>query len=102
MDGKKALQVGDIIYYSWGYDQTNVDFFQVIKTTAKSATIRPIKGKTIENGFMSGNTTAIKGAFDGDAITKRIKEHNGEQFFVFDYGIGRLWDGRPVSCSWYA
>ena len=99
----KRFEIGDIIYYSWGYDQTNVDFFQVVKVTEKSVNIREISSKTIENGFMSGNTTAIKDAFKGnETLTKRIKEYNNKPYVSFAYGVGSLWDGSPVSCSWYA
>ena len=30
-----GLKVGDIIYCSWGYDQTNVDFYEVSKLVGK-------------------------------------------------------------------
>jgi len=38
------VQVGDIFVSSWGYDQTNIDFFQVIEKTAsgKSVTLLPM------------------------------------------------------------
>ena len=28
-----TLIVGDVIYNSWGYDHTNVDFYEVVKTS---------------------------------------------------------------------
>jgi len=30
------LKVGDILYTSWGYDQTNVDFFQIVGLVGKA------------------------------------------------------------------
>lgn len=32
IDGYK---VGDIFYTSWGYEQTNIEFYQVVKATPK-------------------------------------------------------------------
>lgn len=97
------LQVGDILYYSWGYEQTNVDFYQVIGKTEKSVKIQEIESKTVENGFMSGNTTALKDVFKNkEVMSKRVKEYCGQPFVSFDYGVGNKWDGRPMSCSWYA
>ena len=32
---KVELKVGDIIYTSWGYEQTNIDFYQVTKLVGK-------------------------------------------------------------------
>lgn len=34
---KYGVKVGDLFYTSWGYDQTNIDFFQVIKLVGDSS-----------------------------------------------------------------
>lgn len=34
---KFGVKVGDIFYASWGYDQTNVDFFQVVALVGKTS-----------------------------------------------------------------
>ena len=47
-------KVGDILYNSWGYNQTNVDWYQVIKVKPKSIVIHPIAGDYKETGFLSG------------------------------------------------
>jgi len=31
-----TLEVGDILYASWGYDQTNIDFFKVVELVGKT------------------------------------------------------------------
>lgn len=41
-------QVGDIFYSSWGYEQTNVTFWQIVKLTEKTAWFRPIKKQTVD------------------------------------------------------
>ena len=38
-------QPGDIYSTSWGYDQTNVEFFQVVKRTVKSVWLRRISSE---------------------------------------------------------
>lgn len=52
-----SVKVGDLFYSSWGYDQTNVEFFKVVGLTksGKSAKVRQIGSKTKEGseGFMS-------------------------------------------------
>jgi hypothetical protein len=35
--------VGGVWYTSWGYDQTNVEFFEVVRDTGKSVVLRRIK-----------------------------------------------------------
>ena len=102
LDG--AVKVGDIFYNSWGYDQTNVDWYQVvdITKTGKSVKIRPIAGKVKETGFMSGETTPVKNKFTGPAVTKRLGMHSGKPYLPSKYGWTSLWDGKPKYSSWYA
>ena len=62
------LRCGDIVYSSWGYEQTNVDFYQVVQVvSAKSVRVRRISRRTIETGFMCGITRALKDEFCPDA-----------------------------------
>ena len=63
--------VGTMLVSSWGYEQTNVDFYQVIKTTRYGVQMRAIAGDFNETGFMSGQTKAIKNHFISDEIIKK-------------------------------
>lgn len=49
-------KVGDIVNTSWGYDQTNVDFFVVTRVTAARVWVRKIARDYRETGFMAGKT----------------------------------------------
>lgn len=40
------VEKGDILYYSWGYEQTNVWFYEVTRTSLKSFWIKRIGSKT--------------------------------------------------------
>ena len=67
-------KVGDIIYNSWGYDQTNIDFYQIVQVKTKSIMINRI-GKCYVEGteaFMSSNVKPIKNDFIGTAILKKV------------------------------
>lgn len=94
----KTFEVGDILYTMWGYDQTNVDFYQIIEKKNSSVIIREIAKRTTEDGFMSGHTTALKDEFTGEPMLKRI---NSEYLTITSYSSASLWDGQPVHCSWY-
>lgn len=97
------FKVGDILVSIWGYEQTNVDYYQVVGITAKSVKIHPIMSSTTESGYMCGTCTPCRGAYiknifmDG-VTTKRV-----------NYGCVRIargiyahkWDGKPHYCSWY-
>ena len=102
------IKKGDIFVSTWGYDQTNATFFQVIKTTAKSVKVRKIQKRQWESpkGSMSGYAMPLKNRFDkrdGQLRTKRIYYYDNQPRFQAgdSYGSARKWNGRPVSVSWY-
>lgn len=103
------LKVGDILYTSWGYDQTNVDYYQVVRTTPCTVDIRPIASDVTDTGFMQGSSLPIKDHFTGDVIRgKRVSPcGNGAggvepSIYMTSYSHAWRWDGRPRFCSWYA
>ena len=68
------LEVGQILKSVWGYDQTNVDYYQVIaKNGATMNTIRKIRSNEVPDKYsgMVGKTSPIPGAFIGPA--QRVK-----------------------------
>ena len=117
---------GDILHHSWGYDQTNCDFYQVVGVKTASVVLRKIGAKTVESseGSMSCSLVADKDAFIetghhaltkyGDAITpenptilKRVSfyvqnDDSLKYFISVPYGCCDLWDGGPEYSSWYA
>lgn len=42
-------QPGDIYHTSWGYDQTNVEYFQVVKRNPRSVVLRSIAAEVRDN-----------------------------------------------------
>lgn len=51
---KHTLTVGTILYTSWGYDQTNVEFFVVTRVSGRRVWVREIASDFEAGGFMSG------------------------------------------------
>jgi len=49
-----TFRAGDIVNTSWGYDQTNVDFYIVTRVTSACVWVRPIASDYEATGFMSG------------------------------------------------
>jgi hypothetical protein len=98
-----TLQVADIVSNSWGYDQTNVDWYQVVKTTEHFVWLREIAAEVKETSFMSGPSAPKPGQFVSEEITKH-KASSGEygNSVCFEFGSGSKWDGQPMHCSWYA
>lgn len=95
-----GLIEGDILYTSWGYEQTNVEFFQVTGIKNKRVTLREIAGDTTETGSMSGNTKPVRGLWTGEPLTRTVQP--GDRVKIDSirnaYPLG---DREQVSCSWY-
>lgn len=73
-----GLQVGDILKSSWGYDQTNIDYYQVTQVVGvHTVVIREIAAHTEENGFMSGDCVPVLGAFIGGELRRRVSPAGG-------------------------
>ena len=66
---------GDIFVCSWGYDQTNVDFYQVVKRTPKTVTVRQVAAETLSDGplTMTGKARAIPGQFIGEPMRRKME-----------------------------
>ncbi len=101
------LKVDDILYSSWGYDQTNIDFYQVTKVLGRKVELREIAGRLVngEEGFMSGHKTAIKDEFVGDSqirIPQGLNSSKSLYIKVSECSSAWIWDGQPKQCSWYA
>lgn len=109
-------QLGDIIVNSWGYDQTNVDFYQVTEVLNKKIRVREICGEMVEScGSMSAYVMPLKDRFCDDTHNSReisllsLKadiNSKGEiscricdpkKFYNF-----HKWEGTKQYCSWYA
>lgn len=79
--GSHPFKVGDALYASWGYDQTNIDFFEVVGIGAKSVKVRAIGQNYVtgSEGFMCENVTPAMGSYLGEAQTRIVKAYtNGE------------------------
>ena len=54
---------GDILVASWGYDQTNIDFYQVVNVTGKFIQIKPISETREYDQAMAGHCKPCPGSF---------------------------------------
>jgi len=96
-----TLNVGDVLYASWGYDQTNIDFFEVVSVKSKkSVVIRELAQENDHSGDMSGCTMPIRGEYCDDAITKRV--NIGNRIKLDCSRTASCWDGKPKYYTSYA
>lgn len=61
---KYGVKVGDVFYDSWGYEQTNIDFYQVVGLRGETQIIlRPIHSAGRAIGFCSEMIKPVKDSF---------------------------------------
>lgn len=99
------IKPGDIFYNSWGWEQTNIDFYQVVSTTAKTITIRRIMENNTEyNAYqLTGKKRPVADCFKCEAELRKIPYFcRGEWGINFENGSGAKWDGKPKDFSCYA
>lgn len=95
-----GLAVGDIVYSVWGYEQTNVTFYEVVRVpSGRSATVRELEADRIESapGSMTGKSTPKPGQYV-QGTKEKTRRATGW------HALGELskWDGTPRPVTWYA
>ena len=109
------FKVGDVLVSSWGYEQTNLSFYQVVAVNGKTmVTVKPVRLKVNESeamGPMSEDVSFFlpdKVIADEDAEPMKRKVVNlgkdaaGEHVNINEYQIAHKYDGRKLYRSWYA
>lgn len=80
-DAPNTLQLGDILKTTWGYEQTNVDYYQVTAVFGKSVEVREIDAKVVKTtGDMSGQCVPVPDQFIGLAMRKRVDARGAVKF----------------------
>ena len=100
------IPIGAIFNFSWGYEQTNQNFFQVVSVTKCTVDVREIGSKLVDGmdtGPMAGHVVADPDSFIGEPQRKRVQfTPDGRPYLsMASYGWCDLWDGKPEYCSWY-
>jgi hypothetical protein len=105
------FEVGSIFYNSWGYEQTNISFYQVVEVKSKSIMIQKIASSFVKGseGFMCANVKPVKNAFIGEPILKKVivsVGYNGNIGYHIKSQYGGFYEYKNqesgVYSSWYA
>lgn len=99
-DYGSVIYVGDIFYSSWGYDQTNVDFYEVVEKKSNSTVVCRQLKKKIDHSSSGGAdyVVPVDGAdrFASDPVNCRVNKYGTISLRGFGGDeIGYLWDGKP-------
>lgn len=102
-----SAKLGDIFCHSWGYDQTNIDFYEVVEVLPSSVRTRRIASKevdgSLDRGYDSCYVVAQPGRFlqVSQPELHRVKaDRDGTVYLPMTFGCCMKWDGHPEYCSW--
>jgi hypothetical protein len=91
----RPVEVGDIFASSWGYDQTNVDFYEVVAVTPSGKSVRlvPIGKEVVIDSGPYTEVKAVPGSASPDAkpITKRVRYYGGSEPLVSLTSYSNAW-----------
>mgnify|MGYP001276633658 CR=1 FL=1 len=94
--GERELQVGDILYSSWGYNMTHADFYRVTKLVGKqSVEVEALSNKTVTGDGGWSGTAAPDLEQRGSKLEGRFRVTNGSTIKISYSQYASKWDGRP-------
>lgn len=110
---KHNIVVGALFVMSWGYDQTNINIFQVTRISDKGIFIREIEVVTVpgsDGGFMCDKVQAVKNDFiknchwtpNGKELFRRLTPGNTSFKMAGRYWCRLTDENSQHSRSWYA
>lgn len=101
---KANVKVGDIFYTSWGYDQTNIDFYKIVAVKNKTISYVSIGEDRTYTGPMQGTVVPNINHIGTNVKNARILvDGNGTvSFKVTNYSWAYPYNGQPKSFTEWA
>lgn len=90
---EKILKVGDILVSSWGYDQTNIDFYKVVKKSESSVWLQKLGKNYLEQTGWAHYTVVPTREKLEIPFARRYK--SGDYVSINRHKGAFLWDGKP-------
>lgn len=120
MSENKVPEVGEFLYSSWGYDQTNIEFYKVVRASESSVWLQeweseisgvagwaseyvvPGKKAKVASVYEWDENNVRRSVSKGDVpvVRKKWSKYGGVIFS--SYKAAWLWDGSPKYASHYA
>jgi hypothetical protein len=89
-----TLKVGAILVSSWGYDQTNIDFYEVVQLVgSKMVAVRKIEQEIVKSNGPSDEVMPVPGSYKGPVLRKKVGSSN--QIGISSYSSASPWGGKP-------
>jgi hypothetical protein len=98
-----AYKVGQIFYNSWGYDQTNVDFYETVAVTKHFVHVKKVHSSVELSNAPQDMVVALPGQFVPNAPVLKKKVSKSGHVGFNSYSSLYPWDGKPkyeTSSGW--
>ncbi len=95
---QKEIKVNDIFYSSWGYEQTNIDYYKVKKVMNNMIELVAIENKIdYENSTKYTDAVIPYPANEGKRIFRRKVKYYGDRpsVMISSFQYACKWDGHP-------
>ena len=94
------LKAGDVLRCSWGYDQTNIDYYEVTRLIgARMVEIRKIGAESVNDGglSMTGDCVPRPGHYIGEPMRKAVSDYDGQSVRIASYAHASKIEPREVA-----
>lgn len=96
-----CVPVGTIFYTHWGYDQTNIDFYEVVRSTAKTVWVTPIYSRRDSEQKLLPRPGAFIAPLKPEAHRVRFDGDGRASIKIESWGLyGWEYDQKPLSDTW--
>ena len=92
------VEEGALFYESWGYDQTNINFYQVVKALPKSVYIREVASTVVDEPIGQELVVPVPDAFIGKEMIKRVNDIGKDYCLrMTSFSTAFVWSGSPLA-----
>ena len=104
MNSTATPKVGDILLSTWGWEQTNSNYYKVLKVMGKMVELielNEIETPKPDSYCMFGTTMPVLDSTKGVPFRKKFKDgyNGGYRVSISNYAGASLWDGTPTEVS---
>ena len=99
-----TLTIGQILVSMWGYDQTNVDFYEVTQTTRTTVQVRKLRGGVLaQRAHLTSRVEPIESDYVSAPFRRKVHTYGSTPSIAIEsYANAYPWDGTPQTATHYA
>jgi hypothetical protein len=99
-DVPASVKVGDIFVADWGYDQTNIDFYQITQVLKKMVVLRKLEKMVVSSTGHEKTLMPLSGKSVGPDVKKVVKASGNRLYIKINEWITAFpWDGKAQTAT---